>query len=141
MSKVFWYGCNAPFVDSSNRILPMQTDERLIKNDFIQLLLTAPGERVMRPTFGTILRTSVFEQLDDITKSAIISDIKNKADQFEGRILISNIVIEDFENQITVNIYGKISVDRFGRSTDSNVDLLVELNIPKGKTSPTLAGA
>lgn len=61
------FGFNPPFVGGQQKFLSRQEDERLIKNDLLQLLLTLPGERVMRPRFGVNLRNVVFEQLDDIT--------------------------------------------------------------------------
>ena len=46
-----WFGWNMPLLSGSS-IFPFQADARLIQNDLIQLLLTVPGERVMRPEFG-----------------------------------------------------------------------------------------
>lgn len=69
------YGFNPPFVGGQQKFLSRQEDERLIKNDLLQLLLTLPGERVMRPSFGVNLRNVVFEQLDDVTIQLLREEI------------------------------------------------------------------
>lgn len=55
-----FYGFNIPIFNGKT-ILPFQTDERLIKNDILQLLLTSPGERIMRANFGCNIKPSMFE--------------------------------------------------------------------------------
>jgi hypothetical protein len=51
-----WFGFNPPFIGGQQKVMSRQEDLRLIKNDLLQLLLTVPGERVHRPTFGSPIR-------------------------------------------------------------------------------------
>ena len=67
MKKAVLYGFNPPFIGGPNNVLSRQEDQQLIKNDLLQLLLTSPGERAYRPTFGTAIRSTVFEQLDNVS--------------------------------------------------------------------------
>lgn len=81
-----WYGFNPPFIGGTQTVLTRQEDIRLIKNDILQLILTVPGERVHRPTFGTILRASVFDPFDDQTLSTIRDDILTAIANEEPRV-------------------------------------------------------
>lgn len=81
-----WYGFNPPFIGGTQTVLTRQEDVRLITNDLLQLILTVPGERVHRPTFGTILRSSVFEPFDNITVLQIRDDILNAISREEPRV-------------------------------------------------------
>jgi len=83
-----WFGFNAPFIDGGGRILPRQENERLIKNDLLQLLFTVPGERVMSPDFGVNLRNFPFEQLDEESLASIEQEIRDKIIRFEPRVLV-----------------------------------------------------
>jgi hypothetical protein len=103
MSKETYYGFNPPFLSAvqttantnpsntePNRyrgILPRQVDMRLIKNDILQLLFTIPGERVHRPTFGTTLRSTVFEPMTDRVMSDLRSNIISAINDNEPRLI------------------------------------------------------
>jgi hypothetical protein len=129
-----FFGFNAPFFGGNERVLSRQVDDRLIRNDLLQLLMTAPGERVMRPDFGSPVRTFVFEQIDDNSIELLQSDIKDAIERFESRVQVDevNIIRQQDENTISIKVYGRFKIDRFGQLTTSpeKADLLVELNIP-----------
>jgi uncharacterized protein len=84
------FGYNFPFL-SSTFVLPPQTDERIIKNDIKQLLLTDQGERVMRPDFGTKIRRTLFEPFDDRTLELLRDSIRNAIDRFEPRVSFRDV--------------------------------------------------
>lgn len=88
-----YYGFNPPFVGGQQKYFSRQEDERLIKNDLLQLLLTIPGERVMRPDFGVNLRNVVFEQLDDITIQILREEIVVAIRRYEPRINVLGLTI------------------------------------------------
>lgn len=60
-----------PFaIDAGGGKLALQTDyEAYIKQLVLQVLLTAPGERINRPTFGAGVRKLVFTPLAESTAS------------------------------------------------------------------------
>ncbi len=89
-----FYGFNPPFVGGQQKYFSRQEDERLIKNDLLQLLLTVPGERVMRPDFGVNLRNVVFEQLDDITIQILREDIISAIKRYEPRINVLGLSLQ-----------------------------------------------
>ena len=62
---VNFYGFNPPFLGGNQNVLSRQEDVRLIQTDILQLLLTSPGQRVMRPNFGTSINYQLFDPLDE----------------------------------------------------------------------------
>jgi phage baseplate assembly protein W len=129
-----FYGANAPFRGGKEKVMSRQVDERLIKNDLLQLLLTAPGERVMRPEFGAGLRNFVMQPLTTIDLDDLRSDLLNAIGRFERRVNVTKIDLQAKDNLLDIKIYGTINLDQFKNKTGSLGDgsLLVELNIPTG---------
>lgn len=96
-----YFGWNPPFVGGAQKVFSRQEDERLIKNDLMQLLLTAPGERVHRPDFGTRLRIALFEPLDAITIEDLANEVKSAIDRFEPRLVnVQVFLIPEADNQL-----------------------------------------
>lgn len=126
MAKAIFYGFSAPFING-NSVLPTQADERLIKNDLLQLLMTIPGERVMRPDYGTTLRNATFEQSDDILLDNIERSIKTAIQKYESRIIVDNLEVkrEQDEHTISVKLYCRAVLINDG-------SFVVELKVPLG---------
>jgi len=108
-----YFGYNAPFMGGTQRVLGKQEDQRLIKNDLLQLLLTLPGERVHRPTFGTSLRATVFDQFTDGVLRDLRSNIQTAIEAQEPRITNVQVFLQsDKQNhQLGVTITGQMSND------------------------------
>jgi len=106
-----WYGYNPPFLSASS-VLPVQQDARLIKNDLIQLLLTNPGERIMKPEIGSPIPTMQFENLISSDISRAKTDIKNSIAKYEPRVTVVDIWIKQQpdDNLVTITIYGKVNL-------------------------------
>jgi|APGre2960657404_1045060.scaffolds.fasta_scaffold29509_2 phage baseplate assembly protein W len=106
------YGFNPAFYGGPNGILSRQEDQQLIKNDLLQLLLTVPGERVFRPTFGTILRSSIFEQLDSRQILAIRDSISESIKTHEPRVNVVklNLTATDNTNELRIFLVAQIKV-------------------------------
>ncbi len=90
-STAIFFGMNPPFLSGPQNVLSRQEDSQLIKNDLLQLLLTVPGERVMRPTFGVPLRSFVFEQLINSDISSLESAIASAINTWEPRVAIDEL--------------------------------------------------
>lgn len=133
-----WYGPSFPFyrgrtlLGSTSKILPRQEDSRLIKNDFIQGILTNLGERPFRPGFGGDVTNFVFDQNDINSRNAIEDSIRTHAETFHPRILIASIDVvqpDDNPNVMSVNIFGRTKLD----ATNVN-ELLVNFMVPVSGT-------
>jgi len=94
------FGFNPPWIGvGTQNVMSRQEDERLIKNDILQLLYTVPGERVMRATFGVHLLDFVFEQGSDSDIVALESEISTKIALYDPRVIVDSVTIEkDLDN-------------------------------------------
>jgi len=127
-----FYGFNSPFMGGKEKVLSRQVDEKLIRNDLLQLLLTAPGERVMRPDFGSPIRPFLFEQMTAADLSTLKDGIITAIEKFEPRVTVTDVTIESNDNGVLIiTVFGYFQVNRFrtgAKAIDS--DVLVQLNIP-----------
>ena len=80
-----------------------KTVQEQAKSNLRNLLLTTPGERVFQPTFGSRLKSIVFEQGQDIP-NRIEEAIRNAADNFLPYINIINVFTIQEQNQVNVQI-------------------------------------
>lgn len=62
----------------------------LVIQDIQQLLLTVPGERVMRPTYGCQLRNQIWENIDSAAVSGAAS-ITTAINSFEPRVNLVSV--------------------------------------------------
>jgi phage baseplate assembly protein W len=85
--------------------------KELVKQNFKNLVLTSPGERVMDPEFGVGIRNYLFEQDDLTLRSAIQSRISQQVSRYMPFVQIietsfsSQLSDPDFgNNQLAVRI-------------------------------------
>lgn len=95
-----YYGFNPPFFGGHQNVLSKQSGERIIKNDLMQLIMTSPGERVMRPDWGTVVKQSIFEQMTVATIRNITNNVNDAIRQFEPRIQVKVNVVSDPDNNL-----------------------------------------
>lgn len=123
-----FYGFNPPFFGGQQKVLSKQSGDRLIKNDILQLLLTSIGERVMRPNYGTILKASLFEPLDDALLNQLTSELQYAIDVGEPRIDAEVTITSDEDNSsLHVKIIGV-------RNNNDNSQFLLEIDLPVEST-------
>jgi phage baseplate assembly protein W len=128
-----FFGHNFPFF-SPTFVLPRQENVRLIKNDLKQLLLTGLEERVMRPSFGTNIRKSVFEPLDSRLIEQLRDEIFFAIRTFEPRVVTRevNFSASPDQSQMTITVIAALT-------RDPNVVLSVDavFNTGPNATIPT----
>ena len=129
-----FYGYNPPFFGGntlfgvSSNVMPRQEDYRLIRNDYLQGLLTIHGERPFRPTFGGNIPSFLFEPNDIVSRNNIEEAIRTYTEKFEPRIFITKIdVAQDQNNQNVANV--KI-FGRFGLDASNSEQMIVNFLIP-----------
>lgn len=79
------------------------TDIDLIKRDLLNEFYTRQGERLMLPTFGTIIWDMLFEPFTDAVHSAIVSDVQRIASK-DPRVRLQNTEVTTSAHGITVAI-------------------------------------
>ena len=78
-------------------------DADIIKQDIYNHFMTAKGERVMLPEFGSIIWNYLYEPLDEQTKEVIELDPKEIVGQ-DPRVSLVSVGVVGFENGIVVNV-------------------------------------
>lgn len=129
-----WFGYTFPFykgnslLGTTSKVVPRLEDDRLIKNDYKQGLLTIQGERYFRPLFGASIPVFLFEPNDPTSATQIENNIIEYTRRFEPRIIVSNVVVEQNANNpnvATVSIFGTFAFD------NTNTDqLIIDFMIP-----------
>ena len=99
-------GLKLPFNRGRSGLFP-QTETTLEQagSNIKNLLLTAKGERVMQPDFGSRLRELLFEQYTEDLSSRIQSEIQEAISTWLPYINISNVnIIQSDEDPNTTNV-------------------------------------
>ncbi len=112
-NKATFFGFTPPFIGGPQNILSRQEDDRLIKNDILQLLRTVPGERVMRPLYGAPLRSFVFEQATSADIDVLRSQIADVITETDQRVTVEEVAVErnDDRNGLSIKIVVRLKKD------------------------------
>ena len=99
-------GLTLPFNRGSSGLFPQsETTLEQAGSNIKNLLLTAKGERVMQPDFGSRLRELLFEQYTEDLSSRIQSEIQEAISTWLPYINISNVnIIQSDEDPNTTNV-------------------------------------
>ena len=76
-------------------------DFELIKQDLLNHFYVRQGERLMNPTFGTIIWDLLFEPLTETIKDLILQNV-NEIINYDPRIQAGNVVILPYETGIQI---------------------------------------
>ncbi len=66
-----------------------------IHESILQILGTRPGERFMRPEFGSRLKDLVFEQNDEVLKGLVRHYVIDAIERWEKRVIITSVQFDD----------------------------------------------
>lgn len=85
------------------RMIDNYTD--LVKQNFKNLMLTNPGERMMDPTFGVGITTFLFEIDNPILYEDITSKIREQVNKYLSYIEVKDVIFnsQSFDNDIDDN--------------------------------------
>ena len=89
-------------------------NENAIARSVRNIVMTLPGEKPFAPNFGSRVSSLLFENMDEITSSLIVDEIRTSIDNYEPRVeLLSVEVNPDFDSNsydVTI-IYDIIGAD------------------------------
>tara|TARA_R110000851_G_scaffold34747_1_gene92050 strand:- start:654 stop:1055 length:402 start_codon:yes stop_codon:yes gene_type:complete len=74
-----------------------KTTKEAVRQNFKNLVLTAPGERVMDPQFGVGLRNFLFEQMNDTLYSKVATRIREQIRAYMPFVFIEHISFESMD--------------------------------------------
>ena len=92
------------------------------RQNFKMLMLTAPGERLMMPSFGVGLRNYLFEQNSPESRNMLESKIRQQTKQYMPSVSIQSIIYDDSQmesNRLNISIF--YSIPSIGLSDVLNV--------------------
>ena len=103
-------------ISASFKVNPLNEDLIATKNETAiarsvrNLVLTKQGERFFNPILGSQVSALLFENIDQLTASAIADEIRITIDNFEPRVELTEIeVFPDYDNsEFNVTIRYKI---------------------------------
>lgn len=92
----------------------------LVRQNFKNLLLTSPGERVMDPDFGVGTRRYLFENMDFV-KSDLPNKIRNQLSKYMPFVTLKKVqVSETGENSLALSV--TYEVPTLGQEDVINID-------------------
>lgn len=100
----------------------------LIYESIIRILMTTPGERVMRPTFGVGMRNKVFMPITADTLQDLAVEIHSKLAEIETRIKIIEVQTEYIEENHALRIH--LYTQRIDNTETEEITL--NYDIPEG---------
>jgi phage baseplate assembly protein W len=103
-TPVIFRGIKFPFQRGPTSFPRQATDEELINDALIQLILTSVGERVMRPGAGSNALALVFENNDEILASLLRTEIYGVIAKYEPRVTVSDVLIERQQEAVIATI-------------------------------------
>ena len=87
--------------------IAMVSGERELEQAIQIILLTYPGERPMRPMFGSKMRDFVFRSADTSTAAELALEVRNSVRQWEPRVDVYDVFVtpDQFErNRLNVDV-------------------------------------
>jgi phage baseplate assembly protein W len=110
------------FNDTSKEVLTVSAEEDIRQSLYI-LFSTAPGERVMQPSYGCDLRSMAFENITENTITLIKDIIERAILFFEPRIDLNFVDVELDKENINQGVLN-ILVDYTIRATNTRSNMV-----------------
>lgn len=95
------------------------TNLDVLKSSVKMLLITTKGERIMQPTYGTLLRRIIFEPSTDSISTIVQQEITEALTQFEPRAALETFEIKKAEVNGRSVIVNATFVSKISQSTFS----------------------
>ena len=85
-NKIIGSGFSFPMQIDALGGVAVTSDDENIRQSMMCIIGTAPGERIMRPTFGCAIHDILFEPNTAVTAAKIEYEVKRSLIEFEPRI-------------------------------------------------------
>lgn len=112
-------------VDGNGR-LPWTEGNKSLRECMLNILLTRPGERLMRPEFGAGLRNFVHYPNDETTRALIADAARRALERWEPRVWVEEVrVLADPQRltQVHLSVHYRIRSDGSRARLDFALDL------------------
>lgn len=118
---VIFRGISFPFRRGSTSFPAAATDDDLIRESLLQLVLTRRGDRVMRPDVGSNALAFVFEPNNPQLADLLRAEIQSLVARFEPRIVLEDVRVDQSGSDVLVTIDYIISATRRAGSASLSV--------------------
>ena len=87
-------------------------NENAIARSLRNIVFTTPGEKFFNESFGSRITESLFENIDEITATIIVDEIRQSIDNYEPRVEVDDVkAFPDYDNNsfdvtITYDVIG-----------------------------------
>ena len=87
-------------------------NENAIARSLRNIVFTTPGEKFFNQSFGSRITESLFENIDEITATIIVDEIRQSIDNYEPRVEVDDVrAFPEYENNsfdvtITYDVIG-----------------------------------
>ena len=88
-------------------------NEKAIARSLRNIVFTTPGEKFFNESFGSRITESLFDNIDDITATIIVDEIRESIETYEDRVQLIDVLADpNFENNsfdvtVTYEIIGR----------------------------------
>lgn len=79
------------------------TDIDLVKRNLLNHFQIRKGEKLMQPSFGSIIWSTLFEPLTEETKKAILDDV-NTIVAYDPRLIVDEVIIQQLDYGLQLQI-------------------------------------
>ena len=125
-------GWNSPVQLAADGTIAEAVFETDISQSILIILLTSPGERVMRPDFGAGLNDFVFEPANVATMSKIQARVTSALTAWEPRIIVVDVTVTAQPNTPNCLL---ISMTYQVRATNTRLNLVYPFYLQEGSLS------
>lgn len=104
MAEPIYKGIAFPFQKGQTSFPKIVTDNDLIKQSLIQIVLTPKGSRIMRPEFGTNVLLHIFENNTTLLGLKIRGDVSAAISKFEPRVSLQGIGVARTDTSVIITV-------------------------------------
>jgi len=98
-------GFDIPFRLDKRRASPVSVEQEVLLDRSIRtILLTSPGERVFRPTFGSWLRRLIFANMSEAAAFQAAAEIRRSLGDLEPRVDVKDIIFRLDDTTIQLDV-------------------------------------
>jgi phage baseplate assembly protein W len=101
MGSIF-KGFKFPFQKNSRSFPASSSDDQVVYDSIVQIVMTGRGERVMRPDFGCSGPRFVFENNNSILAETIRADLRTALAKYEPRAIVQSIDVDKGDDDTSV---------------------------------------
>lgn len=121
MATFQWSDIHQEVIPSGDGSIKIVYDENAVKASIDNILRTKLGERVMRPEFGTVLPSLLFETMNEQTRIEFINGLKSAFSRWEPRAKILSLDVFFHSNDGSAKVVLKFKIIGLEKEYETSV--------------------